>query len=95
MKVATIGMNGTAAADISQNDYVTTAIGTSFPEAYRREIDLLARYFTGVSYSVDLNDATLPFWTITSSGLPSDASSVTFANVVSYKAQFEKLWGLG
>jgi hypothetical protein len=48
-----------------------------------------------VSYSVDLNDATLPFWTITSSDLPSDASSVTFANVVSYKSQFEKLWGIG
>ncbi len=95
VKVATISMNGTVAADISQNDYVTTAIGTSFPEVYWREIDLLARYFTGVSYSADLNDATLPFWTITSSDLPSDASSVTFANVVDYKAQFEKLWGLG
>jgi ribose transport system substrate-binding protein len=95
VKVATISMNGTVAADIGQNDYVTTAIGTSFPEVYWREIDLLARYFTGVSYSVDLNDATLPFWTITSSDLPSDASSVTFANVVSYKSQFEKLWGIG
>lgn len=95
VKVATISMNGTVAADIGQNDYVTTAIGTSFPEVYWREIDLLARYFTSVSYSVDLNDATLPFWTITSSDLPSDASSVTFANVVSYKAQFEKLWGIG
>lgn len=95
VKVATISMNGTVAADIGQNDYVTTAIGTSFPEVYWREIDLLARYFTGVSYSVDLNDATLPFWTITSSDLPSDASSVTFANVVSYKTQFEKLWGIG
>jgi ABC-type sugar transport system substrate-binding protein len=95
VKVATISMNGTVAADIGQNDYVTTAIGTSFPEVYWREIDLLARYFTGQPYTVDLNDATLPFWTITSSNLPSDASSVTFANVVSYKQQFEKLWGLG
>jgi ribose transport system substrate-binding protein len=95
VKVATISMNGTVAADISQKDYVTTAIGTSFPEVYWREIDLLARYFTGQPYTVDLNDATLPFWTITSSNLPSDASSVTFANVVSYKQQFEKLWGLG
>jgi ABC-type sugar transport system substrate-binding protein len=95
VKVATISMNGTVAADIAQNDFVMTAIGTSFPEVYWREIDLLARYFTGQSYAVDLNDATLPFWTITSSDLPSDASSVTFANVVSYKQQFEKLWGLG
>lgn len=95
VKVATISMNGTVAADIAQSDYVTTAIGTSFPEVYWREIDLLARYFTGQSYTVDLNDATLPFWTITSSDLPSDASSVTFANVVSYKQQFEKLWGIG
>ena len=68
---------------------------TSFPDVYWREIDLLARYFTGVSYSADLTVATLPFWTITSSDLRSDASSVAFANVVSYKAQFEKPWGLG
>lgn len=95
VKVATISMNGTVAADIGQGNYVMTAIGTSFPEVYWREIDLLARYFTGQSYAVDLNDATLPFWTITKSDLPSDASSVTFANVVSYKQQFEKLWGLG
>lgn len=95
VKVTTISMNGTVAADIAQNDYVMSAIGTSFPEVYWREIDLLARYFTGQSYSVDLNDATLPFWTITSSDLPSDASSVTFANVIDYKQQFEKLWGLG
>jgi ABC-type sugar transport system substrate-binding protein len=95
VNVTTISMNGTVAADIAGNDYVTSAIGTSFPEVYWREIDLLARYFTGQSYSVDLNDATLPFWTITKSDLPSDASSVTFANVVDYKSQFEKLWGLG
>lgn len=95
VKVATISMNGTVAADIGQNDYVTTAIGTSFPEVYWREIDLLARDFAGQSYSVDLNDATLPFWTITSSDLPSDASSETFANVVNYEQQFKQLWGLG
>jgi len=95
VKVTTISMNGTVAADISQNSYVMSAIGTSFPEVYWREIDLLARYFTGQPYTVDLNDATLPFWTITNSDLPSDASSVTFANVVDYKSQFEKLWGLG
>ncbi len=95
VKVTTISMNGTVAADIAQNNYVMSAIGTSFPEVYWREIDLLARYFTGQPYAVDLNDATLPFWTITSSDLPSDASSTTFANVVDYKSQFEKLWGLG
>ncbi|HXL89996.1 MAG TPA: hypothetical protein VN969_13665 [Streptosporangiaceae bacterium] len=94
VKVATISMNGTVAADIGQNDFVTSAIGTSFPEVYWREIDLLTRYFTGQPYSVDLNDATLPFWTITSSDLPSDASSEAFANVVSYQQQFEQLWGL-
>jgi ABC-type sugar transport system substrate-binding protein len=95
IKVTTISMNGTVAADIGQNDYVTSAIGTSFPEVYWREIDLLARDFTGQPYSVDLNDATLPFWTITSSDLPSNASSATFANVVNYEQQFEKLWGIG
>jgi ABC-type sugar transport system substrate-binding protein len=95
VKVATISMNGTVASQISQGQYLTTGIGTSFPEVYWREIDLLARYFTGVSYSVDLNDATLPFWTITKSDLPSNASSTTFANVIDYKQQFSKLWGLG
>jgi ribose transport system substrate-binding protein len=95
VKVATISMNGTVASEIAQNQYVTTAIGTSFPEVYWREIDLLARYFTGQSYTVDLNDATLPFWTITKSDLPSNAASVTFANVVDYKSQFAKLWGVG
>jgi ABC-type sugar transport system substrate-binding protein len=95
VKVATISMNGTVASEIGQNQYVTTAIGTSFPEVYWREIDLLARYFTGESYSADLNDATLPFWTITKSDLPSNAASVTFANVVDYKSQFAKLWGVG
>jgi ribose transport system substrate-binding protein len=93
-KLATISMNGTVAAYIQQKNFVQTGIGTSFPEVYWREIDLLARYFTGRPYTLDLNDATLPYWTITASNLPSNAGSVTFANVVNYKQQFQKLWGL-
>ena len=90
-----IGGTFTDCVVIDEAGAVTTAIGTSFPEVYWREIDLLARHFTGQPYTVDLNDATLPFWTITSSDLPSDASSETFANVVNYEQQFKQLWGLG
>jgi ribose transport system substrate-binding protein len=94
-KVVTISMNGTVAADIQQHDYVLSGVGTSFPEVYWREIDLLTRLFTHQSYAVDLNDSTLPYWTITAANLPSNAGATLFANVVNYKHQFEKLWGLG
>jgi len=94
-KVVTISMNGTVAADIQQHDYVLSGVGTSFPEVYWREIDLLARRFAHQSYAVDLNDSTLPYWTITSANLPANAGNTLFANVVNYKQQFEKLWGLG
>jgi ABC-type sugar transport system substrate-binding protein len=94
-KITTISMNGTVAAYIKQHNFVQSAIGTSFPEVYWREIDLLARDFTGQPYTVDTNDATLPYWTITASNLPSNAGSTTFANVVDYKQQFQKLWGVG
>jgi ABC-type sugar transport system substrate-binding protein len=95
IRIVTISMNGTVASYISQGDFVRTGIGTSFPEVYWREIDLLARYFTGQPYGVDLNDATLPYWTITKSSLPPNAGSPDFANVVNYREQFMKLWGLG
>jgi len=93
-KVVTISMNGTVAADIQQHSYVLSGVGTSFPEVYWREIDLLARLFTHQSYAVDLNDSTLPYWTITSANLPSNAGATLFANVVNYKKEFEKLWGV-
>ncbi len=94
-KIVTISMNGTVAAYIKAHNYVLSGVGTSFPEVYWREIDLLARLFTHQSYAVDLNDSTLPYWTITSANLPSNAGSTLFANVVDYKQQFKKLWGLG
>lgn len=93
--LATVSLNGSIAPYITQHNYLQTAIGTSFPEAYWREIDLLARYFTHQSFAVDTNDATLPYWTITASNLPSNASSPFFANVVNYEQQYKKLWGLG
>jgi ribose transport system substrate-binding protein len=94
-KLATISMNSTVASSIKSGDYVQTGIGVSFPETYWREIDLLARMFAGKSFKVDLNDATLPVWTITKSNLPSNAGATLFANVVNYQQQFKKLWGLG
>jgi ribose transport system substrate-binding protein len=94
-KFSTISMNGTVADAIKGNQGVYSAIGVSFPEVYWREIDLLARMFAGKSFAVDLNDATLPVWTITKSNLPSNAGATLFANVVNYQQQFKKLWGLG
>jgi len=94
-KFSTISMNGTVADAIKGGQDVYSGIGVSFPEVYWREIDLLARMFAGKSYAVDLNDATLPVWTITKSNLPSNAGATLFANVVTYQQQFKKLWGLG
>ena len=93
-KLATISMNGTVADSIKAGQ-VSSGIGVSFPEVYWREIDLLARMFSGKSFKVDLNDATLPVWTITKSDLPSNAGATLFANVIDYKQQFKTLWGLG
>ncbi len=93
-KITTISMNGTVAAAIKAGQ-VSSGIGVSFPEVYWREIDLLARMFAGKSYKVDLNDATLPVWTITKANLPSNAGATLFANVVDYQQQFKTLWGLG
>lgn len=93
-KLATISMNGTVANAIKAGQ-VSAGIGVSFPEVYWREIDLLARMFAHKSFKVDLNDSTLPFWTIVKSNLPSNAGATLFANVVDYKQQFKTLWGLG
>ncbi len=95
LSMTTISMNATVKDAITSGQYVDAGIGTSFPEVYWREIDLLARMFAHKSFSVDLNDATLPYWTITKSNIPSNAGSTTFANVVDYRQQFMKLWGKG
>lgn len=93
-KITTISMNGTVAAAIKAGQ-VASGIGVSFPEVYWREIDLLARMFAGKSFKVDLDDSTLPVWTITKANLPSNAGATLFANVVDYQQQFKNLWGLG
>jgi ribose transport system substrate-binding protein len=93
-KIATINANSTVATAIQQGDYVVAAVGTSYPEVYWREIDLLARLFTHQSYSADLNDATLPYWTLDKANIPAGAGSTTFANVSDYQQQFKKLWGI-
>jgi ABC-type sugar transport system substrate-binding protein len=93
-KLVTVSLNGAIAPYIKQKNFLQAAVGTSFPEAYWREIDLLARYFTKQPFDVDTNDATLPYWTITAQNMPSNAGSETFANVVDYEQQYKKLWGL-
>jgi ribose transport system substrate-binding protein len=93
--LVTIDIDGSISPYLKKNQYLMSAVGVTFPEPYWRELDLLARYFAGVSYKADLNDATLPYWTVTSSNMPSNAGQVNFANVVNYVAQYKKLWGLG
>ena len=48
--------------------------------------------FAGVSYKEDLDDTTLPYWTITEESLPT--SEEEFAVVENYEEEFKKLWGV-
>ena len=67
-------------------------MGSSFNEVYWRGMDLLARLFAGVDYEEDLDDSTLPYWTITKESLPT--STEEFPNVENYEEQFKELWGI-
>jgi hypothetical protein len=53
---------------------------------------MLARLFAGVDYKEDLDDSTLPYWTITQEALPT--STEEFPNVENYEEQFKELWGI-
>jgi ribose transport system substrate-binding protein len=94
-KLVAVSLDSATVPYLSGHEFLQAANGVTLPEVYWREIDLLARYFTHKSYAIDTNDATLPYWTITASNLPGNASSVTFANVRNYAQQFKKIWGLG
>ncbi|MGD0451954.1 MAG: hypothetical protein ABSB69_00010 [Solirubrobacteraceae bacterium] len=91
-KLVTLNLNTTIASYMKKGEYLQTGVGTTFPEVYWREIDLLARLFTHQPYTEDTNDASLPFWTVTAASLPSTTEE--FPAVPNYEEQFKKLWGL-
>jgi ABC-type sugar transport system substrate-binding protein len=91
-KLTTININTAIAPYLANGEYLQATMGTSFPEVYWRGIDLLARLFAGVSYKEDLDDTTLPYWTITEETLPTTEEE--FAVVENYEEQFKELWGV-
>ncbi len=91
-KLTTVNISTAIAPYMKNGEYLQATVGTSFPEVYWRGIDLLARLFAKVPYTEDLNDLTLPYWTITQKSLPSTTSE--FPVVTNYEEQFKKLWGV-
>ncbi|HYC81213.1 MAG TPA: hypothetical protein VEB65_05470, partial [Solirubrobacterales bacterium] len=92
-KLVTLNLNTAIAPYMEKGEYLELGFDVSFPEAYWREIDLLARLFTGQPYEEDLDDSTLPYWAVTAETLPSTTEE--FPAVVDYEEQYKKLWGLG
>jgi ABC-type sugar transport system substrate-binding protein len=90
--LTTVNISTSIAPYLANDEYLQATVGSSFNEVYWRGIDLLARMFAGVSYKEDLDDSTLPYWTITKESLPT--SSEEFPNVENYEEQFKELWGI-
>jgi len=91
--LVTLNLNPAIAPYMSKGEFLRLGFMVSYPESYWREIDLLARYFTGQPYEENLDDSTLPYWAITKETLPSTTEE--FPAVVDYEEQFKRLWGLG
>lgn len=90
--LTTVNISTSIAPYLENDEYLQATVGSSFNEVYWRGIDLLARLFAGVEYKEDLDDSTLPYWTITKESLPT--SSEEFPNVENYEEQFKELWGV-
>jgi ribose transport system substrate-binding protein len=90
--LTTVNISTSIAPYLANGEYLQATVGSSFPEVYWRGIDLLARMFAGVSYKEDLDDSTLPYWTITEESLPTTEEE--FAVVENYEEEFKKLWGI-
>jgi len=90
--LTTVNISTSIAPYLENDEYLQATVGSSFNEVYWRGIDLLARMFAGVSYKEDLDDTTLPYWTITKESLPT--STEEFPNVENYEEQFKELWGI-
>jgi ribose transport system substrate-binding protein len=91
-KLTTVNISTSIAPYLANDEYLQATVGSSFNEVYWRGIDLLARLFAGVDYKEDLDDSTLPYWTITKESLPT--STEEFPNVENYEEQFKELWGV-
>jgi ribose transport system substrate-binding protein len=90
--LTTVNISTSIAPYLANDEYLQATVGSSFNEVYWRGMDLLARMFAGVSYKEDLDDSTLPYWTITKESLPT--STEEFPNVENYEEQFKELWGI-
>lgn len=90
--LTTVNISTSIAPYLENDEYLQATVGSSFNEVYWRGIDLLARLFAGVDYKEDLDDSTLPYWTITQESLPT--STEEFPNVENYEEQFKELWGV-
>jgi ribose transport system substrate-binding protein len=92
VNLTTININPSVAPYLKKGEYLQSTSGTSFPEVYWRGVDMLARLFAGVPYDEDLDDSTLPYWTITADTVPTTTEE--FPVVEDYEEQFKKLWGV-
>jgi ribose transport system substrate-binding protein len=92
VELTTVNINPSIAPYMEKGEYLEATMGTSFPEVYWRGVDLLARLFAGQPYEEDLDDSTLPYWTITADTLPTTTEE--FPVVDDYEEQFKKLWGV-
>lgn len=91
-QLVTLNLNPAIAPYLAKGEFLQMGFNISFPEAYWREIDLLARYFTGQPYEEDMDDSTLPYWAVTAETLPSTTEE--FPAVVDYEEQYKELWGV-
>jgi ribose transport system substrate-binding protein len=91
-QLVTLNLNPAIAPYLAKGEFLQMGFNISFPEAYWREIDLLARYFTGQPYEEDMDDSTLPYWAVTADVLPSTTEE--FPAVVDYEEQYKELWGV-
>ena len=91
-QLVTLNLNPAIAPYLAKGEFLQMGFNISFPEAYWREIDLLARYFTGQPFEENMDDSTLPYWAVTAETLPSTTEE--FPAVVDYEEQYKELWGV-
>lgn len=91
VKIVTLSTNPTVATYLKNGQNVVMATGFDIDEMTWRSMDYLARIWTGSPTAQDTDPGTLPAWFVTKDNLPSTTEN--FPYVVSYRAQYEKLWG--
>jgi ribose transport system substrate-binding protein len=91
--VATVSnMEGPIYNDVKSGK--TIAVASPWPEWIYMSMDMFARLFTNQSIAPSTQDpASVHFWILDSSDIPSDAANTYFALTQNYDAQFRTLWG--